>query len=471
MNQMANLSRSIDTRLEPFAALADRIWEVPEIRFTEENAAREHIAMLEELGFAVTRNVADIPTAFIGEAGSGGPVIAILGEFDALAGLSQEAGVAEERPLAKGGNGHGCGHNLLGTASLMAAAAVKDYLADNNLPGTIRYYGCPAEEGGSGKTYMVRAGAFADVDAAICWHPGSFNRVMRSKSLANIQAFFRFKGKASHAAASPHLGRSALDAVELMSIGVQYMREHMPSDARIHHAITNSGGISPNVVQAEAEALWLVRSPDTAELKELFERVRQIGEGAALMTGTTMSVEIDRACSSTLCNDVLEEAMEKNLMALGAPDFSEADLEFAARMQATLSPQDIDFAYKHYSAERGDNAAPLHLGVLPRPQEEEIMHGSTDVGDVSQVVPTVQSWVACHAIGSALHTWQIVAQGKSALAHKGMAHAAKLMAATAIDMIGDADLLAKAKAELNRRRDGRPYICPIPDDVIPPCNR
>ncbi len=471
MRNLKELTDLVEARQDAFFDLADRIWDVPEIRFTEKNAAKEHLAMLESLGFRITRDVADIPTAFIGEAGSGGPVIAIMGEFDALAGLSQEAGVAEQKPVEKGGNGHGCGHNLLGSAALLAAASVKDYLEKNNLPGTIRYYGCPAEEGGSGKTYMVRAGAFDDVDAAFCWHPGSFNRVMRSRSLANIQAFFRFKGKASHAASSPHLGRSALDAVELMSVGVQYMREHMSSDARVHHAIINTGGISPNVVQPEAEVLWLVRSPDMEELAELFERVKRVAEGAALMTDTTFEMEIDRACSSTLPNAALEEAMEKNLMALGAPDFDEEDLAFAAKIQSTLTPGDISFAYQRYSASRKDNAAPLHLGVLPRPEEEEIMHGSTDVGDVSQVVPVAQSWICSHAIGSPLHTWQIVAQGKSPLAHKGMAHAAKLLAATAIDTLEDTALLEKAKAELKEVRDGKPYRCPIPDDVIPPCNR
>jgi len=248
-NDSRDIWQYVDAKQEPLIALSDRVWATPELCYSETRSAAEHAAELERQGFRITRNVAGIPTAMIGEAGEDGPVIAILGEYDALPGLSQEAGIAEPRPLENGGNGHGCGHNLLGAGAMLAAVAVKDWLAKNGLKGRVRYYGCPAEEGGAAKTFMVREGAFDDVDAAISWHPASFCEVMPAVSLANTRIDFTFHGRASHAAASPHLGRSALDAVELMNVGVNYMREHMPSDARIHYALLETGGIAPNVVQ------------------------------------------------------------------------------------------------------------------------------------------------------------------------------------------------------------------------------
>ncbi len=237
--------RLADAKAPEFFALSDRIWEMPELNYQEERSAAQHRAMLEEQGFRVTSGVAGLPTALVGEAGEGGPVIAILGEYDALPGLSQEAGVAEHRPLVEGGNGHGCGHNMLGSASLLAATAVKDWLAATGTPGRVRYYGCPAEEGGSSKGFMVREGAFDDVDIAICWHPSAFTAVSLPVSLACVEVEFTFHGRASHAAAAPHLGRSALDAVELMNIGVNYMREHMPASARVHYAYIDAGASRP----------------------------------------------------------------------------------------------------------------------------------------------------------------------------------------------------------------------------------
>ncbi len=290
MSNSEAIWRLIDAKKAPFEALSDRIWGMPELQYAEHRSVAEHIAELECEGFRVTRNVADIPTAVMGEAGEGGPVIAFLGEYDALPGLSQEAGIAEPRPLEPNGNGHGCGHNLLGSAALLAAAAVKDWLADNKILGRVRYYGCPAEEGGAAKAFMVRAGAFADVDIAITWHPAAFCEVAEAAALANTRIDFTFKGRAAHAAAAPHLGRSALDAVELMSVGVNYMREHMPSDARIHSAIIDAGGIAPNVVQADAKVRYLIRSRELPDLVELIARVKKVAEGAALMTETSVGM-------------------------------------------------------------------------------------------------------------------------------------------------------------------------------------
>ncbi len=252
MDNRNEIWRNVDEQKPRFIALSDRVWGMPEVCYTEERSVAEHKAELLAQGFRVTENVAGIPTAIIGEAGEGGPVIAILGEYDALPGLSQEAGKATHSPVETGGHGHGCGHNLLGSAAMLAATAVKDWLAANKVPGRVRYYGCPAEEGGAAKAFMVRAGAFKDADIAISWHPSSWWEVVPPLSLANTRADFVFTGRAAHAAASPHLGRSALDAVELMNVGVNYMREHMPSDARVHYAVLDTGGIAPNVVQAHA---------------------------------------------------------------------------------------------------------------------------------------------------------------------------------------------------------------------------
>ncbi|WP_237182537.1 M20 family metallopeptidase [Roseomonas marmotae] len=465
---LSDLSASVDSKSPAFTAVADRIWDHAELRFDEYRSIEEQIALLEAEGFRVTRNVGGIPTAFVAESGSGGPVVGFLGEFDALAGLSQEAGVTEPRPVKPGATGHGCGHNLLGAGAMLAAVAARDALAANGLPGTVRYYGCPGEEGGSGKTFMARAGAFDDIDAAVSWHPGVVSAVMSSLSMANFQVYFRFKGRASHAAGSPWLGRSALDAVEIMNVGVNYLREHMPLDCRVHYAITNSGGNSPNVVQADAEVLYLIRGPRVKDAQALFERVKACAEGAAIMTGTRMEMEIDKACSNTIPNTALEMRMFENLSNLGAPAFDETDRAFAAEIRRSLSEEDIADSIGAVGAPEEVGAQPLHQGVLHFDGTSRPGTGSTDVGDVSQIVPTVQCWGPTWAVGTPFHTWQAVAQGKSPSAHKGMIQAAKGMAATALDIFQDPELLARAKAELKQRTGGKPYACPIPDDVLPP---
>src|ERR1700738_2500199 len=275
MDNRNEIWRGVDAIKPRFVALSDKVWGVPEVCDTEARSAAEHLAELRHQGFRITENVASIPTALMGEWGDGGPVIAFLGEYDALPGLRQEAGGAESRPVETGGHGHGCGHNLLGSAALLAATAVKDWLAANKVEGRVRYYGCPAEEGGAAKAFMVRAGAFEDVDIAITWHPSAFCEVADAVSLANTRIDFSFTGRASHAAAAPHLGRSALDAVELMNVGVNYMREHMPSDARIHYALLDAGGVAPNVVQSKATVRYAVRARDLGEMQALVARVKQ----------------------------------------------------------------------------------------------------------------------------------------------------------------------------------------------------
>ena len=459
--------RLVDAKQDAFIALSDRVWETPELCYGEFKSCAEHTSMLEAEGFRVTRDVAGIPTAVMGEAGEDGPVIAILGEYDALPGLSQEAGVAEPRPLPGAGYGHGCGHNLLGSASMLAATAIKDYLAKNGLKGRVRYYGCPAEEGGAAKGFMVRSGAFDDVDLAISWHPAAFSGVNEPLSLANTRIDFAFTGRASHAAAAPHLGRSALDAVELMNVGVNYMREHMPSDARIHYALLDAGGIAPNVVQAHAKVRYLIRARNLPELNRLIGRVKKIAEGAALMTETSVKMQVISAVSNLLGNTPLEQAMYDNLVRLGPPEFDDLDRKRAAEFQATLSEEDIETAYRRVGLPMRDGV-PLCDTIVPLDAKSEPMMGSTDVGDVSWAVPTVQARGATYAIGTPGHSWQLTAQGKLPAAHKGLVHVAKVMAGTALDALRNEALIAQAKADHQARLKRTPYVCPIPDDVEPP---
>jgi aminobenzoyl-glutamate utilization protein B len=344
---------------------------------------------------------------------------------------------------------------------------MKNWLAENKLPGRVRYYGCPAEEGGAAKAFMVRAGAFKDADIAISWHPSSFWEVTPPLSLANTRADFIFTGRASHAAASPELGRSALDAVELMSVGVNYMREHMPSDARVHYALLDTGGIAPNVVQAHARVRYSIRARDLPGMLELVGRVKKIAEGAALMTETTMEMKIVSAVSNVVGNGPLEQALQGIMEDLGPPHFDDADKEFARQIRATLSQKDIDAVWRAIGVSKTDAELADFTVPLDSPRNPAI--GSTDVGDVSWVVPTVQAHAPTVAIGTPFHTWQVVAQGKMPAAHKAMVQVAKAMAATGAAVLTDPALMAAAKADFQKRvaADGG-YTSPVPAEVKPP---
>ncbi|MCQ4629767.1 amidohydrolase [Shinella sp. CPCC 100929] len=471
---LTKIAAAIDSMRPDFSALSDEIWDHAELKFEERRSSALLAKALEDNGFAVRRGVAGMDTAFIGEFGSGKPVIAFLGEFDALAGMSQAAGLAEPRPLASGGTGHGCGHNLLGVGSLMAAIALARHLKDSGLPGTVRYYGCPGEEGGSGKTFMVRAGLFADVDAALTWHPAPFNGVRSTNNLAVLEYYYRFKGIAAHAANAAHLGRSALDAVELMNVGVNFLREHMPQDCRVHYAITDTGGRAANVVQAQAEVLYLIRAPEMRQALDLAARVEKVAQGAAMMTETRVETVFDTASTNLLPNITLETAMHENMVALGPIAFDEADLSFARSIQQTFTDEAIRSSLRLYqikgdvfSNAKIDGSTPLHLGLREFERQSHFRAGSTDVGDVSWVTPTAQCWTPAWAIGTNPHTWQVVAQGKSAAAHKAMAHAAKVLATTGFSLLTSPQLLAAAKTEWAEKTEGRPYVCPIPPEVMP----
>ena len=468
MQNSEQIWQIVDEKSPDYTALSDRVWGMPELAYGEHRSVAEHLGQLEKEGFRITRDLAGIPTAVMAEAGEDGPVIAILGEYDALPGLSQEAGIAEPRPVeGQGGVGHGCGHNLLGSAAMLAASAVKDWLAAQGVKGRVRYYGCPAEEGGAAKGFMVRDGVFKDVDIAISWHPASLSGVNKPVSLANTRIDFTFTGRASHAAAAPHLGRSALDAVELMSVGVNYMREHMPSSARVHSAHIDSGGIAPNVVQARAKVRYLIRASDLADLTPLVARVRKIADGAALMTETTVSTKVVSAVSNLMGNDPLEKLMDDNFQRLGPPAFDDADRAYAEQIRATLTPADIASAFERFGIPpRMD--MPLCDFIAPLSATSKGGNGSTDVGDVSWVVPTVQARGATCAVGTPFHAWQLTAQGKSPAAHKGLVHVAKVMAGTAVDAINNPEVIARAKADLAERTRATPYVCPLPPDVQPP---
>lgn len=394
-------------------------------------------------------------TAFVATFGNGKPKIGILGEYDALYNLSQKANIDEKQAVVENGNGHGCGHNALGVGALAAVVAVKDYMVKNNLKGTICYFGCPGEEGGSGKTYMVREKVFSDIDAAFTWHPSDVTGVVEGSTLANIQAYVRFYGKSAHAAACPHLGRSALDAVELMNVGINYLREHVIEDARMHYALTNGGGLSPNVVQAFAEELLLVRAPKMSQAKEIYERVKSIAKGAALMTGTKVEIIFDKAASNVIVNDTLNKVMYEKLLELEPIKLIKEEEEFAKKIKNTLGDEEkasgkfiVDSVKEYKFTEK---AAP----------------GSTDVGDVSFVVPTAQINTSCWASGTAGHSWQVVSQGKCSYLHKAMLLAGKAMALSALELFENDEIITKAKAELKERLNGEEYVCPIPADVKP----
>jgi aminobenzoyl-glutamate utilization protein B len=471
---ISRIDELIEVNSDEIIRLADKVWEFAETRFEEYQSAELLASALEKEGFDVERGVGGIQTAFIASYGNGKPEIAILGEFDALSGLSQKAGTAVHEPVADGGNGHGCGHNLLGTAPLAAVIAVKKYMEENNLPGRIRYYGCPGEEGGSGKTYMVREGLFEGVDCALTWHPGSFSSIFSMSSLANYQVYFKFKGTASHAANSPHLGRSALDAVELMNVGVNYLREHIIPEARLHYSVVNTGGTSPNVVQAEAEVLYLIRAPKMNDVRSIYERVYNVARGAALMTGTEVEVRFDKACSNYIPNDTLGKVLHQSLEKFGLPEYDDREQQYASKMYQMITEDDKRNAMNEIKKMSGgktikpaENQCFLDMIVPYYDATNEVLFGSTDVGDVSWVVPTAQFWGTCFVFGTPLHSWQLVSQGATSLAHKGMLQAGKTLAGAAIELFENKELIEEAKQELAEKRDGTDYVCPIPKDIHP----
>jgi aminobenzoyl-glutamate utilization protein B len=433
--------KDIDSKYENYKTIALQIWNYAEVGYKEQKSSALLQQTLQNNGFTVQAGVADIPTAFVASYGSGNPVIAILAEYDALPGLSQQA-VPEKKPVAGIDAGHGCGHHLFGTASVAAGIELKKMIEAKKISGTIRVYGCPAEEGGSGKVYMVRAGLFNDVDAVVHWHPEEANRITMTSALANKSAKFRFYGISAHASASPEKGRSALDAVEAMNNMVNMMREHIPQETRIHYVITQ-GGKAPNVVPDFAEVYYYVRHPKREFAVSIFDRVVKAANGAAMGTETKADYEIIGGTHDLLINRTLGEVMQQNLQKVGGVVYTPAEMEFGKKIQSTFS----------YQAPPIDKAA----SIEPLKTVLDAGGGSTDVGDVSYVVPTVGMEAATWISGTAAHSWQAVACGGTEIGTKGMMVAAKTMALTAIDLFTDPVLVNKAKEEFIKSRGDYQY--------------
>jgi aminobenzoyl-glutamate utilization protein B len=447
-----------------FTDMAQRIWENPQIAYEEEFAAQLQMDTLKDAGFTIKSNIGGAPTAFVAEFGSGKPVIGILGEFDALPGLSQTI-CAKRDEIVPDGPGHGCGHNLLGTAGVEAVMALKEVMLAENMSGTIRYYGCPAEEVLSGKTFMAREGVFDDLDCALTWHPGTSNVVANMSAQAMVSIKFHFKGITAHAGGAPHAGRSALDAVELMNVGANYMREHMLDGLRIHYVITN-GGLAPNVVPDKASVWYYLRASTKEQVDEMLIRIRKIAHGAALMTETQVDSEMLAFCYETLPNDTLNDVMYENLKLADGLVFTEEEEKFATELVATVDPAIVAMSKRRFGV--------LTQELLPTGIEYHkhmkgvTMGGSTDVGDVSWITPVGQVYTTCAPVGVQAHSWQATAAYGSSIGMKGMQLAAKSMALSLYDLLTNQEIIDTAKKEFKQNTEGKPYVVGIPEEVMPP---
>ena len=463
---------AIEEKKQLVAGVADQIWEYAELSLQEVQSAALYVRVLRQEGFAVEEGICGIPTAFSASFGTGRPVIGILAEYDALSGLSQQGGCPVRRELTPGGTGHGCGHHLLGAGALAAALGVKHYLQQTGRPGTVVLYGCPGEEGGAAKAFMAREKLWYGLDAALTGHPDDCNEVATGSSNACIQVQYTFHGVAAHAAGDPEKGRSALDAVSLMNLGVQFLREHMEPQARIHYAVTDTGGCSPNVVQARASVLYMVRSDRVKKALELQARVDKIAEGAALMTETSCRRKFIDGLAETIPNHALEALLYRNFSEVGVPVYTGEEQAFAAALAATyeaegylpgVGRQDAGYAA---AVKAMKPAGAMNDVLLPLYQGEALSPRSTDVGDVSWQCPTVQLHVAAWPNGCPGHSWQNVSCGKTSIGHKAALCAGKVLCAAAVDLLEQPELLQAAHREHEERTaDG--YTCPIPPDAVP----
>ena len=444
--------KNLDDQTEKYETIALKIWDWAEMGYQEVQSSALLQQTLSEAGFRIEKGVAGIPTAFVAEYGSGAPIIGILGEYDALPGLSQKA--VPQKEDAGGVAGHACGHHLFGTASAAAAIAVKDWLKARGGQGTIRFYGCPAEEGGSGKVYMTRAGLFDDLDVALHWHPGDRNDASASAALANKSAKFRFRGISAHAAGAPEKGRSALDGVEAMNAMVNMMREHIPEQARIHYVITD-GGKAPNVVPDFAEVYYYARHNSRDVVIDIFDRIVKAAEGAALGTGTQMEYEMIGGTYELLPNVRLQEIVYKNLEAIGGVTYPPQEMQFATTISESLGEKNLQ--------------TEVASGVQPFKTVGKA-YGSTDVGDVSFRVPTAGIRIATWVPGTPAHSWQAVAAGGTGIGTKGMMVAAKTLTSTAIDLFSNPKAISEAKAEFLERLGPDFTYVPLLGDRAPALN-
>jgi aminobenzoyl-glutamate utilization protein B len=473
MQSKQDVIRWLESNTPRFTHISDEIWAHPEVAWKEFRASKLQADFLEAEGFRITWDIAGINTAFVAEWGEGRPVIGFIGEYDALAGLSQKNQPTQE-PLVEGDPGQGCGHNLLGTGCLAPAVAIRHWLEATGRPGTVRYYGCPAEEQISGKTFMARAGAFDDLDAALNYHPGKMNAPSKGSAVGVYDLVFRFHGKTAHAGGSPHLGRSALDAVELMNVGVNYMREHVTSKVRMHYVITDGGDL-PNVVPDHAEVWYFLRAPEREELDQVAARVLKIAEGATLMTETTVKETFRGACSNVLSNHYLADLQYEAMQVVGPIEFTDAETDYARAINEAFPEENAGGVFKdlHVPQEMKEHVRALEgqplLGEnFPAWNEDHIGTGSTDVGDVSWITPLSMLSTACFATGAAGHSWGVVATSGMSIGHKGMMHAAKIMALAAMDLYTDPEHLRMAREEFEEATRERPYTTPLLDHVLPP---
>lgn len=464
----------IEENRDLFIEISDKIWSYAETGLEEYKSSKLLIETLRNEDFEIKEEVADMSTSFVASYGESPPIIAILGEYDALPGLSQNA-EPKRNPIEDGAPGHGCGHNLLGTGSLGAVIAVKKAIENGDVKGTIRYYGCPAEETFNSKGYMVNAGLFEDVDISLTWHPAFLNMINAMSALAMNSVIFKFNGKTAHAAGDPQNGRSALDAVELMNIGANYMREHMISDARLHYVITN-GGKAPNVVPDEAEVWYFVRSPKRPQVDDLYERLIKIAKGATMMTETELEVDFLSGTYNTVYNKVVKDVISSKLNEIGAPNFDSTDKEFAREILKTLPPNTMEGYMKLIPPDLMDIAKavlsqPLNKIIIPPIGEGKPLPGSTDVADVSWVTPLAEFMIACEVMGSPGHSWQNVATAGMSIGHKGMLTAAKVLALTALEFMENPKLVEKAWNQFEEDHKEEKYTSPFPEDLKPPFHR
>ena len=462
------ISSWIDENKNRIIEISDKIWEFAELGLVEFKSSKILADELERHGFKVDREVAGMPTAFIASWGRNKPVIAILGEYDALPGLSQKR-VPYESPLEPEKPGHGCGHNIHGTSGMAAAIALKEVMDKYGIKGTVRFYGCPAEENFSGKVFMVRDGYFNDVDAALSHHPSNMNSVSLRSTLSVSSVKFHFYGKAAHAGGSPEQGRSALDAAELMNVGVNYLREHIIQDARIHYII-EKGGEQPNIVPSYARSWYYIRAPEIDQLKFIYEWILDIAEGAAKMTRTELKFEQMGGLYNLIPNRTIAEVIVKNMREVGLPEYSQEEMKFAEEISKSIAREAKIEELKKSRRPGWERLVDKIIDdEIPDPWgEEEWSHGSTDVGDVSWQTPTVEFNTAAWVLGTPGHSWQCVAQSGVSLGHKSLIFAAKIMAATALDLLMNIELLKKAKEEHKRRVRGRSYKPLLSADSKPP---
>ena len=443
----------IDAKRTELEKISDAIWDHPETSFGEYTAVALLTDKLRENGFAVTEGVCGIPTAFVATYGKGHPHLGILAEYDGLSGMSQDACVSEKSPIAGKDNNHACGHNLFAAGSLGAALAVKEFVKDTGC-GSITLFGCPGEEGGAGKVYMARDGLFNDVDAVVSWHPESMYMVRTRPALANVKVEYSFEGIAAHAGANPDKGRSALDAVELMNVGSNYLREHMPLSARIHYAVLDAGGDAPNMVQSHAKVLYMIRDVDAESVQSLRERIDDVAKGAALMTGTKVTTRVTSAYANLITIPTLQAVANEAMHDVPVPVATEEELEFGRALQATMTLTKEQKDMPPYAEQVLDPAPPVAHG------------GSTDTADVSWNTPTVQMHIATWVKGTPGHSWQSEAQGKSTYAKKATLYAAKSVAATIMRLFDAPELLKQARSE-HKAKIGKGYVCGIPESNTP----